>query len=143
MKRTLLFIGCIFTIAGCRSVGPGIDAVWSKTRILTVAAGDQDAFLTDRASRLRTEGKFLPADQQGQEFYVKWHGDQIDLVKFEYRQINAPDKIGSQQYQPHQERAHVFQVVGDGFRQGGTVSGWRTSLWHAGQLVAELKSSLW
>ena len=97
----------------------------------------------DRASRLRTEGKFLPADQQGQEFYVKWHGDQIDLVKFEYRQINAPDKIGSQQYQPHQERAHVFQVVGDGFRQGGTVSGWRTSLWHGGQLVAELKSSLW
>ena len=143
MKRTLLLISCIFAVAGCRTAGPGVDAVWSKTRILTVPAGEQDAFLTDRASGLRTEGKFLPPDQQGEEFFVKWHGDQIDRVKFEYRQINAPDKIGSQLYRPQHERSHVFVVAGEVYRRGGTVSGWRASLWHGDQQLAELKSSLW
>jgi len=143
MKRLFLLFSWIFAIAGCRMAGPGVDAVWSKTRILTVAAGDQDAFLTDRASRLRTEGKFLPPDQQGEEFFVQWHGDQIDSVKLEYRQINAPDKIGSQQYRPQHERSHVFVVAGEVYRHGGTVSGWRASLWHGDQQVAELKSSLW
>ena len=143
MKRTLFLFSCIFVIAGCRTAGPGVDSVWSKTRIMTVAAGDQDAFLTDRASRLRTDGKFLPADQQGEEFLVQWHGDQVDSVKFEYRQINAPDKIGSQQYRPQHERAHLFLVAGEVYRHGGTVSGWRASLWHGDQRLAELKSSLW
>ena len=150
MKLTLFFISCIFAITGCRSVGPSVDAVWSKSRIMTVAAGDQDAFLTDRASRLRTEGKFLPPDQQGEEFFVKWHGKTVDLVKFEYRQLNAPDKIGTQEFRPKTERSHVFVVAGDVFRRGGQVSGWRASLWCSApacgggdQMLAELKSSLW
>jgi len=143
MKQTLLLFSLFIAVAGCRTAGPGVDTVWSKTRILTVPAGEQDAFLTDRASGLRTEGKFLPPDQQGEEFFVQWHGDQIDSVKFEYRQINAPDKIGSQLYRPQHECAHVFVVAGEVYRHGGTVSGWRASLWHGDQQVAELKSSLW
>jgi len=142
MRQLFLWFGCIAVLVGC-SQGPAVDAIWSKTRLMTIPAGEQDAFLSDRASGLQTEGKFLPPDQQGEEFYVKWHGDKIDRVKFEYRQVKAPDKFFTQEYRPQSQRSHVFTVTGDTYRNGGSVSGWRASLWHGEQLVAEMKSSLW
>ena len=144
MKPTLLLLSCVCVLVGCRTAVPAVDAVWSKTRLMTVPAGEQDAFLTDRASGLRTEGQFLPPDKQGEEFFVKWHGESIDLVKFEYRQLRVPDKIGTIQFQPQaQQRSHVFVVAGAAYQHGGMVSGWRASLWHGNQLLGELKSSLW
>ena len=144
MKRMLLLLTAIVALTGCQSTGPAmVDAVWSKPRLMTVPAGEQDAFLADRASGLRTEGKFLLPAQQGEEFFVKWHGQQIDVVKFEYRQLNAPDQIGTQQYRPQAQYSHVFTVTGEAYRRGGKVSGWRASLWRGDQLLAEMKSSLW
>jgi len=143
MKRILLSLGCVVALAGCRTPGPAVDSVWAKTRIMTVSAAEESAFLSDRASGLRTEGKFLSPDKQGEEFAATWHGAGIELVKFEYRQLNAPDKIFVQQYRPQSERSHVFAVIGDAYRQGGMVSSWRVSLWSGDQKLAEKKSSLW
>ena len=131
-------------LAGCQTRGPGVDGVWSKTRIMTVPAGEEDLFLRDRASGLTTEGLFLPADKQGEEFFVRWHGAKIDRVKFEYRQLKAPDQVGRQEYLPQaRQHSHVFLVGGVAYQKGGTVSGWHVSLWTGDQLVAETKSALW
>ena len=143
MKQILLCLSCVAVIAGCQTPGPAVDAVWSKTRIMTVPAGEQETFLADRASGLRTEGKFLAPDKQGEEFWVKWHGAPVDRVQFEYRQLNAPDKIGIQQFRPATGSAHVFVVAGEDYHLGGMVSSWRASLWRGDRLLAELKSALW
>ena len=142
MRQIFIWFGCVVILASC-SHDPAVDAVWSKTRLMTIPSGEQDAFLSDRASGLQTEGKFLPPDKQGEEFYVKWHGAKIDRVKFEYRQAKAPDKVFTQEYRPQTQRSHIFSVIGEAYRQGGSVSGWRASLWRGEQLVAEMKSSLW
>jgi hypothetical protein len=65
------------------------------------------------------------------------------LVKLEYRQIGKPNVIGEQTYVPRQDASTVFQVRGEEFRSGGSVSAWRVSLWDGDQLVAEKKSFLW
>jgi hypothetical protein len=85
----------------------------------------------------------LSIDEQREEFYVRWTPRSISLVKFEYRQIGKPNVIGEQTYVPHQDTANLFQVRGEEFRSGGSVSAWRVSLWDGDQLVAEKKSFLW
>jgi hypothetical protein len=111
----------------------------------------------DQASRI----KYLPQDlsiaDQREEFYVHWNPGPtsgpgpafrpgpatVNLVKFEYRQVARPNTIFEKTYGPHGETAHLFQVRGEEFRSGGSVSAWRVSLWNGNQLLAEKKSLLW
>ena len=64
-------------------------------------------------------------------------------MKFEYRQVAKPDVVFEKTYTPHGNTSNVFQVRGEDFRAGGTVSAWRVSLWSGDQLMAERKSFLW
>src|SRR4029077_20365484 len=59
----------------------------------TIGKGDRVLFGVDRASRIRVDPKPLPTSQQREEYFVSWWGDNVRLVKFEYRQVNVPDKI--------------------------------------------------
>ena len=117
--------------------------MWVTQRQQLVGAADEDLFLADRASQMRTEGQFLPDAKRGEEFYVSWSGPGIESVKFEYRQVGRPDKVAMQQFMAGKTRSHVFPVVGKEHADGGAVSGWRVSLWHGDKLLAEKKSSLW
>jgi hypothetical protein len=51
--------------------------------------------------------------------------------------------IFTKTYLPHGDMAHLFQVRGEEFRSGGSVSAWRVTLWNGDQLVATKKSVLW
>ncbi len=97
----------------------------------------------DPASRIRYRPRDLPADQQREEFYVHWRGADVDLVKFEYRQVDVPGTVKEQTFKPADPRWHVFEIRGDDFHTGGPVSAWRVSLWTGDQLLAERKSALW
>jgi hypothetical protein len=108
-----------------------------------VDVADQHLFEADRASRLRYKPRDLPANQQRQEFYVRWRGAGVDLVKFEYRQVNVPNTIKEQTFAPNGATAKVFEIRGEDFHTGGPLSAWRVSLWTGDQLVAERKSALW
>ena len=109
----------------------------------TIGSGDRLLFVTDRASRFRVEPKPLPPDQQREEYFVSWRGQDVNLVKFEYRQVNIPDKILVQTVTPANHRWNVFSVAGDDYLKGGPISAWRVSLWDGDHLLAERKSVLW
>ncbi|MEI8063912.1 MAG: hypothetical protein WCH84_07600 [Verrucomicrobiota bacterium] len=130
-------------LCACQTATPRVGAVWESQRLHVVRNGDEALFQSGHATSIGPARQILPPEQQGAEFYVSWSGSEIELVKFEYRQVGRPDKIATQQFTPGSARSHVFLVVGEERRQGGTVSGWRVSLWHGEQLLAEKKSSLW
>jgi len=143
VSLTFLAIGC--------STTPRVLEVSSRTRLRNVDPIDEDLFVNDQASRIRYVLYDLSIDQQREEFYVRWRPAptsrsgprSISLVKFEYRQIARPNVIGEQTCVPHQDTANLFQVRGEEFRSGGSVSAWRVSLWDGDHLVAEKKSFLW
>jgi hypothetical protein len=64
-------------------------------------------------------------------------------VKFEYRQVGKAATVFEKTYTPHGDVAKLFEVRGEDFRAGGSVSAWRVTLWKDDQLVAEKKSVLW
>ena len=135
VSLTFLAIGC--------STTPRVLEVSSRMRLRNVDPIDEDLFVNDQASRIRYVLYDLSLDQQREEFYVRWKPRSVSLVKFEYRQIARPNVIGEQTYVPHQDTVNVFQVQGEEFRSGGSVSAWRVSLWDGDHLVAEKKSFLW
>ena len=134
---------------GCAS--PRVVEVTSRTRLQDIDVVDQYIFLHDRASRIHYEPKYLPADVQRQEFFVRWAPAPtsrsgpatVGLVKFEYRQVDKPNTLREQTYVPQGDCAKVFEVRGEEFRAGGPVSAWRVSLWNGESLLAEKKSALW
>jgi hypothetical protein len=139
------------------STPPRVLDVSSRTRLQTVDAADAQLFVDDRASRIKYLPQDLSAADQREEFYVRWNPGPpsspgpafrpgpatVNLVKFEYRQLAKPATIFEQTYDPHGEAAHLFQIRGEEFRAGGTVSAWRVSLWNGDQLLAEKQSFLW
>jgi hypothetical protein len=134
----------LLVLAAACATTPRVTAVWMNQRLQVVPAADESLFLRDNATMLQTTGKFLPASQQGQEFYVSWCGTGADLVKFEYRQVYRFDTVLSKTFVPDGRRFNtIFSVTGDEYSQGGTVSAWRVSLWHNGQMLADKQSSLW
>ena len=142
--RILTRVSVIGAVALCAcSTTPRVADVLSNKRSETVEVADQDIFLHDRASLIHLNSELLPASERRQEFYVRWRGTGIDLVKFEYRQVDVPDKIVEQTYAPGNRRSNVFEVRGEDFIKGGPVSAWRVSLWQNSQLLAEKKSMLW
>jgi len=142
-------VACIASLVlcaiSCSTTSPRVLEVTSRTRLKNVELADQDYFITDQASRIRYEPRDLSIDEQREEFYVRWTPGPatVNLVKFEYRQVAKPDVIGEQTYVPNHDTSKVFQVHGEEFRSGGTVSAWRVSLWDGDHLVVEKKSFLW
>ena len=140
-------MACLLTSA-C-STTPRVLEVTSRTRLQNIDMAEKDYFIEDQASSIRYLPHDLNIDEQREEFYVRWRPaprsgpGSISLVKFEYRQIGKPNVVGEQTYVPHRDTANVFQVRGEEFRSGGSVSAWRVSLWDGDQLVAEKKSFLW
>ena len=132
---------CLLLLSACAS--PRVVEVFDRTRLQEIDVVDQHLFEADRASRLRYEPRDLPADQQREEFYVRWRGAGVDLVKFEYRQVDKPITILEQTFTPNGATAKIFEIRGEDFHSGGPVSAWRVSLWSGGALVAERKSALW
>ena len=130
-------------LCACQTSTPRVGAVWVRQRSLAIETADKHLFITDRASLVQTDDRKLPAEKCGEEFYVSWSGSGIELVKFEYRQVDRPDKVAAQQFTVGKATSHVFAVIGKEHLQGGAVSGWCVSLWHGDQLLAEKKSSLW
>ena len=139
MKKIILCFSYAVGLIGCSTSPTAVDAVWSKVRLLNV---DSVSPFLDEISGSR-KGHPLPSNTQGEEFDVRWHGAKIEVVKFEYRQVKAPDKIFHQEYFPKTDRSHTFSVLGEAYRQGGAISGWRVSLWRGTELLAEKKSSIW
>jgi len=117
--------------------------VWSTKHALTIEKADQGFFGTDRASHIRVVSEPLSPEQTREEFYVTWAGAGVQLIKFEYRQPNVPDKIMVQTAQPTGRHWCQFVIAGDDYVNGGSVSAWRVSLWNEERLLAEKKSSLW
>jgi hypothetical protein len=129
--------------SACAAPPARVADVWSVTRTETIPEADRDLFGMDRASHLRVESTPLPLSQQRQEFYVAWSGAGVRLVRFEYRQANAPDTVSVQTAPAAGRRSTVFTVAGDDYHNGGPVSAWRVTLWDADRLLAEKKSMLW
>jgi hypothetical protein len=132
----------LFTCA-CSTTGPRVLEVTSRTRLQDIDPVDARLFVVDEASRIKYEPRDLSVDDQREEFYVRWAPTSVGLVKFEYRQVAKPGAIFEQTYTPHGDVSKVFEVRGEAFRSGGSVSAWRVSLWNGDQLLAEKKSLLW
>ena len=130
-------------VVSCAPRATRVADVWVTTRTDVIGAADRDMFATERASRLRAERSQLPSNEQRQEFLVSWRGTEAQFVKFEYRQVNVPDKVLVQTSPAGVHHSHLFAVRGDDFHNGGPVSAWRVSLWNAERLLAEKKSLLW
>ncbi|HUI05584.1 MAG TPA: hypothetical protein VL486_01115 [Verrucomicrobiae bacterium] len=173
--RFLLYVLFPLLLAlGCAS-GPRVVEVSSRTRLQEIDVADQ-ALLMRGGARLGYEPQNLPIDQQRQEFYVRWtprwkqessstsgpEPERVDLVKFEYRQLDKPNAVKEQTFvppvlsraadvdselldQPRWVRcsSHTFEVRGEEFRAGGPVSAWRVTIWDGDRLLAERKSALW
>jgi hypothetical protein len=144
-------------LAGCGSLSssPRVIEVSNRKRTQQIETEDKrQMFLRDRASRLEMQSKPLPPEEQRQEFFVRWSGKDISSVKFEYRQINYPNTIFTQDYKLQVENnpknppvsTHTFMITGKTFLEGGSVSAWRVTLWSAATTnapIAEKKSALW
>jgi hypothetical protein len=79
-----------------------------------------------------------------EEYFVRWQPSSIRMVKFEYRQLHAPNKIFEQRCTYATRPCATFLIRGAAFESGGPVSAWRVSLWtDANTCVAERKSALW
>jgi len=137
-----LVLPVVLFLSAC-STTPRVVEVSSHKRLETVEVEDQDIFLHDRASQIHLESELLPPSERRQEFFVRWAGTGITLVKFEYRQVDVPDKIFEKSYSPVNRNWNVFEIRGDDFVKGGSVSAWRVSLWHDTRLLADKKSVLW
>jgi hypothetical protein len=84
------------------------------------------------------------ATNRGQEYFVSWKPASVQMVKFEYRQVHAPNKVFEKTFIPGPHAWTVFQVPGEDLVSGGPVSAWRVSLWAGtNTCVAEKKSALW
>ena len=129
-------------VAGC-ATSPRIVEVSSSTRKWNINTADQNLFLRDRASNFRTELIPLPLPDQREEFFVSWVPRNVELVKFEYRQVNEPGKVMELSLQPKDVSTAIFKIAGEDFQKYGPVSAWRVTLWKENQLLAEKKSALW
>jgi hypothetical protein len=129
-------------LTGCASSHYRVGDVWLEQRTHLVGAADENWFLRDRASRLTTAKQPLPDSQSGQRIVVSWTGANVTMVKFEYRQVTAPEKIQTKTVAPTRRRLVRFDIVGTD-HSGGPVSAWRVSLWHDDQEVAYKTSALW
>jgi len=130
-------------LCSCAQHTPRVRDVEGTQYKETIGKADRNLYLTDRASHLRVEPKPLPPAERREEYYVSWSGSGISEVKFEYRQVNIPDKVLVQTAAPTDKHWSVFTVAGDDFNNGGPISGWRVSLWDGEHLLAERKSVLW
>lgn len=128
----------VLLLVGCAGTGPRIVEVSHRQRAVNIAPADERVFARDRATHFRTEIVVLPAEQQRQEFLVRWRATGVRAVKLEYRQADLPGEV-RQQTQAVAKGGHaIFHV------QGGSVTAWRASLWNeAGEEVAWRKSALW
>ena len=130
--------------AACSTTTPRVLEVSSRTRLQDFGPAEaREYYGYDDASRFRYEPQDLSVEDQREEFYVRWAPASISLVKFEYRQVAKPATIFEKTYTPHGDMAKLFEVRGEDFRAGGSVSAWRVTLWNGDQLVAEKKSFLW
>ena len=145
MRATELILasGIILVLNGCAHQTPRVGEVQGTTFTETVPKADRNLFVSDRASHLRAESVPLPAAEQREEYYVTWRGAGVSVVKFEYRQINAPDKVAALSMSPGRQHSNVFTIAGEDFLKGGVVSAWRVSLWDGDRLLAERRSTLW
>jgi len=137
-----IFPALLLTL-GCSTV-PRVIEVSSRSRLQDVGPAEEKAYFgIDEASRFRYEPQDLSIEDQREEFYVRWTPASISLVKFEYRQVAKPAMVFEKTYTPQGDIVKVFEVRGEDFRAGGSVSAWRVTLWKDDQLVAEKKSALW
>lgn len=83
-------------------------------------------------------------NRQRQDYFVRWVPATVGLVKFEYRQVGAPNKIVEQTVAPQRRNWTVFEIESEDFRSGGAISAWRVSLWSdPNTVVAEKRSAMW
>ena len=142
-KHALMAVGMAAALCACAHPAAQVRDVDGTQYTETIGKSDRILFGTDRASRIRVEPKPLPPSQQREEYFVSWRGREVRLVKFEYRQVNIPDKILIQTVTPADRFWSTFTVAGDDFLKGGPISAWRVSLWDGDRLLAERKSVLW
>jgi hypothetical protein len=139
LPAALLFVA----LCGCAAPRARVAEVTATRHVIMVRRADKELFLNNRASLLNYENVLLPVSERREEFYVRWTGPGVDSVKFEYRQINFPNKLMERTFVPNGRCWNVFAVAGDDFINGGDVSAWQVSLWGNGRLLAEQKSALW
>ena len=133
----------VLGLCSCAQQGTRVRDVEGRQYKETIGKADNALYVTDRASHLRVEPRPLPHAERREEYYVTWSGSGISQVKFEYRQVNIPDKILVQTVSPTDKHWNIFTVAGDDFSNGGPISAWRVSLWDGDRLLAERKSVLW
>jgi hypothetical protein len=139
-----LLLSILFLTTACSTTAPRVIEVSSQTHLQDIDGVDlREYYGYDQASLFRYQPQDLSIEDQREEFYVRWRPASISLVKFEYRQVAKAAVIFEKTYTPHGDMAKLFQVRGEEFRSGGSVSAWRVTLWNGDQLVAEKKSILW
>ena len=131
-------------LAGCATGAARVLEVSAAKYRRTIRPENEVIFVRDRASKQRLPPTDLPDDEQRQEFYVRWTPATVRLVKFEYRQVGAPDKIAEKSFTPERGASTVFQVRGPEFVKNGVVTSWRVSLLNdSGEVLAQKQSALW
>lgn len=144
LRRGRLISFALLLTAACSTTAPRVLEVSSRTRLQDVDPADsREYYGYDEASRFRYEPQDLSIEAQREEFYVRWTPASISLVKFEYRQVGKAATVFAKTCTPHGKAVNLFEVRGEEFRAGGSVSAWRVTLWNGDQLVAEKKSVLW
>ncbi len=129
-------IVAVVLLTGCATTGPRIVEVSHRQRVVNIAPADERIFARDRASHFRTEIVALPAEEQRQEFLVRWRATGVRAVKLEYRQVHLPGEVRQQTLEIENARRAIFHVE-------GTVAAWRASLWNeAGGEIAGRESAL-
>jgi hypothetical protein len=139
----VLVAGLALGAGACASTTPRVVEVSATTRTRDIPRGDEWLFAHDSASHFNYRPKILPTAEQREEFFVRWQPATVDLVKFEYHQLNTPLQTVVQTFAPQNRTWNVFAVRGNDFALGGPVTAWRVTLWADGQLLAEQKSPLW
>ncbi|MGD0016321.1 MAG: hypothetical protein ABSC38_02230 [Verrucomicrobiia bacterium] len=139
----VLVAGLTLGVWACAGTTPRVLEVSTTTRTRDIPPGDEQFFAHDRASHFNYTPKVLPTSEQREEFFVRWRPATVDLVKFEYHQLNSPTQNVTQTFAPQNRTWNMFAVRGNDFVDGGPVTAWRVTLWAGGQLLAEQQSPLW
>jgi len=139
----VLIAGLALGAWACASTTPRVVDVSTTICTRDIPRADEWLFAHDKASHFDYKSKALPTAEQREEFFVRWQPATVDLVKFEYHQLNSPTQTVTQTFISQNHTCNVFAVRGKDFLNGGRVAAWRVTLWADGQLLAEQTSPLW
>jgi hypothetical protein len=145
-SRSLILITAVAALlgAGCASPSPRVTEV--SARYLRSNKNPAADVVYQRGESKMNGGMVGQSARNaaGEEFLIRWTSPLVRSIKFDYRQVNRPDKELQASAVATNSNWHVFTIAGDDFKEGGPVSAWRVSLLdETGECLATKQSVMW